>query len=856
MEWLKTTGRSVMSRSRLFLLLIVGLLIGLVSSTLVATTTFAADAKWDDGKIVYREKTYIRAADNDKLKHLNLSGDMIYVSEEADDVFLRMAQMNHSPLEWSVIHFANTNTLSEVTEVSISTYDLSPPNTFTLKNTATITIDPPQTSDTSSCNVEGGLGWFICPTTRFIAGGVDWMFDNILKGFLEIPHLEVNNTRSGLYIAWDIIRNFANAAFIIMFLVIIYSQVTSAGVSNYGIKKMLPRLIIAAITVNISFVLCAALLDISNIFGSALQEMFLNIRNTVATVGTSQQTAGWGSILGAVLAGGTAGGAAVIAGITFGDELIWFIGPALIGAAMIILIVIVILAARQALIVILITISPLAFVAYLLPGTEKWFDKWKDSFLTMLIFFPAFSAVFGGAQLAGTIIMQNASGANAAVMYILGMLVHIAPLAIVPLLMKLSGGVLNRFAGIMNDKRKGLFDRSMNWAKDNAAIRRHNKLANSKNPFNRLRRNFDHRARARKDRLAEAEKMAENAYHASERYKRLDLRSRYQNERASLLETQAAARYIEAQAGKLPADIVKNLRGRELKALNQQVSNIQTLAQDIAIAGMRKNNAERVHNKEFAEKLLASESMQKAAGGIYQYGADAAAASAVATMRQEYGKSVQEGAELIKHFNLSSDERQTHAKGGTVTATKNGITRVFNADNVFTQEAAIEEQIAVGTVDQVKEIVEISGSTLSEFRTTIAGALAKSGVKNKAAFMGGKLIDDIARGAIRSHSDLVNHVQEWVANGKFNAEQTASTDPQGLSLIIEAMKSAPQPRVQKPGESDADYLARSSEYQTKFQEGVERFQRSAEQALTSENINSRIVDGSEPLLQKIKDGTF
>ena len=394
-----------------------------------------------------------------------------------------------------------------------------------------------------------------------------------------------------------------------MFLVIIYSQVTSAGVSNYGIKKMLPRLIIAAITVNISFVLCAALLDVSNIFGSALQEMFLNIRNTVATVGTSQQTAGWGSILGAVLAGGTAGGAAVIAGITFGSELIWFIGPALIGAAMIILIVIVILAARQALIVILITISPLAFVAYLLPGTEKWFDKWKDSFLTMLIFFPAFSAVFGGAQLAGTIIMQNASGANAAVMYILGMLVHIAPLAIVPLLMKLSGGVLNRFAGIMNDKRKGLFDRSMNWAKDNAAIRRHNKLANSKNPFNRLRRNFDHRSRARKDRLTEAEKIAENTYHASERYKRLDVNKRLAEDRAALIQQQAANRYGQMQSGYQPYDMKRQFKKAEL-------DTIQNISQQLAIANMASEGIKRVNSHRIGVELEASEALRAQAGMV------------------------------------------------------------------------------------------------------------------------------------------------------------------------------------------------------------------------------------------------
>lgn len=58
------------------------------------------------------------------------------------------------------------------------------------------------------------------------------------------------------------------------------------------------------------------------------------------------------------------------------------------------------MAARQALIVILIIISPLAFVAYLLPGTEKWFDKWKDVFDDADIL-PGLAAAFGAERAAG-----------------------------------------------------------------------------------------------------------------------------------------------------------------------------------------------------------------------------------------------------------------------------------------------------------------------------------------------------------------------------------------------------------------------------------------------------------------------
>ena len=57
----------------------------------------------------------------------------------------------------------------------------------------------------------------------------------------------------------------------------IYSHITSFGISNYGIKKILPRLIIVAILVNISFYICAIAIDLSNIAGQAIQDMFINI---------------------------------------------------------------------------------------------------------------------------------------------------------------------------------------------------------------------------------------------------------------------------------------------------------------------------------------------------------------------------------------------------------------------------------------------------------------------------------------------------------------------------------------------------------------------------------------------------
>ena len=120
-----------------------------------------------------------------------------------------------------------------------------------------------------------------------------------------------------------------------------------------------------------------------------------------------------------ILSNGAVIGGTAIA-LNMGTELLPMLVPILVGAGLAILLALLIMAARQALIMILVIISPLAFVCYLLPGTEEWFEKWKKSFTTMLVFFPAFALVFGGSQLAGMLIIQNATGSNGTVMHLIG----------------------------------------------------------------------------------------------------------------------------------------------------------------------------------------------------------------------------------------------------------------------------------------------------------------------------------------------------------------------------------------------------------------------------------------------------
>lgn len=797
MEWLISRKQPLIVTLRWFVLLIAGMLVGIFLNTLThSTSVYAVDAEWSGHNLTYNKEKYTKVSDDKKIKQFNLpDNSLVYVNEDKNKK------------ETKVIYFPSSE-ISSLSSATYAVYSFTPPNTYEQTSTSTISIESPSENSTStSCDVQG-IGWIICPVSNWLADGIDYMY-SALQEFLKTKPLETTNQNSGIYLAWVIMRNISNVAFIVAFLVIIYSQLTSVGISNYGVKKMLPRLVIAAVLVNLSFTFCAVLLDLSNIAGYAFQDAFMGIKNTISTVGENTGVGWtWSEVIVMILSNGALAGG-VVATVAMGAELLPLALSALVGIGLVLLLVLLIMAARQALIVILIIISPLAFVCYLLPGTEKWFKKWRDLFLTMLVFFPAFAVIFGGAQLAGIIIIQNATGANGGIMQILGMVVQVIPLALTPIILKLSGGVLGKFAGFVNDKNKGLYDRTKNWSKDRRETIKNKKLANPNmarfNP-NRLRRWSDHNSRLRKKDLETSQKNAENSFRNTAKYKKSDLYARQASRRSDFLSAQDDNRYLESTLGHAPDDIYekrslydrarRNMSAtyatrQDLKAHQQQtafMNDIKDLETEIATAGLIKNNAQRQQHSEFAEQLKNSKELQEKAGGnVFKdangnlIGVNAALASAIATSRSEYAKSVDEAHQIMKHYKLSAGQRQKIALGNSVTLSDG---TVLDSNNIFVREAAIEEQIKYGTA---AEVAELLSELPPEFYSSAASALAESGVRNKASFMGGKLIDDMLKGDINNRGDLMNHFAEWLQGGKYKPETLASTDADAVKLLIEAV---------------------------------------------------------------------
>lgn len=281
----------------------------------------------------------------------------------------------------------------------------------------------PAEEDTTTCAVEG-IGWIVCPVMTFMTKLNDAAF-GFLNGFLEVPARIFNDPATKL--AWEAFRNFGNVAFVIAFLIIIYSQLTGVGVSNYGIKKLLPKLIIAAVLVNVSFYICGILVDLSNIVGGSLYDLLKNFK-----VGEAQDASTLSTIW-------TTAGAAILAvGAVVGlIALIIFAPMSLLAFAVVILI----LVARQAFVVLLIVISPLAFVAYLLPNTESWFKRWWKAFSAVLMIYPIVALIFGASTLAANILMSvgqtgEDTGASGTMMQILAAGIIAIPLFAVPPVIK------------------------------------------------------------------------------------------------------------------------------------------------------------------------------------------------------------------------------------------------------------------------------------------------------------------------------------------------------------------------------------------------------------------------------------
>ncbi|MBR5408920.1 hypothetical protein IK112_03215 [Candidatus Saccharibacteria bacterium] len=289
-------------------------------------------------------------------------------------------------------------------------------------------------------NGADALGWILCPVIKFLHATVQNIYDSIIEPFLQV-NVSAFDTSSGTFQGWQVFQGVANVLFVILFLFVIFSQVTGIGIDNYGIKRILPKLIVTAILINISYFICQLLVDASNILGAGLEGVFSGIKIDSASVSTGQSalTTAITGLIGTI----SVGGAVATAGMWAPALIV----PLLLGLITILFSVafmFILLGVRQAGVIILVVVAPVAFVCYMLPNTKPIFDKWKKMLEGLLMLYPICGALIGGSALASKILT---SSSNNFFMHLLAALLTVVPFFFVPKLLQGAFSAMGNIGG-------------------------------------------------------------------------------------------------------------------------------------------------------------------------------------------------------------------------------------------------------------------------------------------------------------------------------------------------------------------------------------------------------------------------
>lgn len=298
------------------------------------------------------------------------------------------------------------------------------------------------------------------------AGGAscDGGLNGLVRGWLYVDSTSIFDigtmTGAAYYESWGVFRALGVGLIVIAGLIMIVSEAFGVGfVDAYTIRKLLPRLLVAAVGITLSWWICAFLIVLFNDLGSWAEDLikfpFTQINDGINAGGV------WG--IAAAAGQWLAIGGAVAIGVIFWPTtlllLLLLLLALLVAAAVLIL--------RQMVIVLCILVAPLAIACSVLPNTQKVFSMWANTFIRTLMMYPvvmAFLAV--GVVFSWLASRQDTLGAG-----IIGFIALILPYFFMPYAFKLSGGLMATAAGLVGDKAGGVFKAGRDRAKSNFADR-------------------------------------------------------------------------------------------------------------------------------------------------------------------------------------------------------------------------------------------------------------------------------------------------------------------------------------------------------------------------------------------------
>jgi len=185
-------------------------------------------------------------------------------------------------------------------------------------------------------------------------------------------------------IGWGITRDLVNMFFV--FILLIIAIATILKVETFGMKAVLPKLIILALLINFTLVIAGAVIDFSQILtdffitqagGTEFQTNIMNATQAMKTVALNTNIP---------VADGLKNMSEVFIGAIL--TVVFLLTTLFVLGAYVLFLIIRIVA-----IWFLLIMAPLAWMAYVLPNTKQHFEKWWSNFIKWVFFAPA-SAFF------------------------------------------------------------------------------------------------------------------------------------------------------------------------------------------------------------------------------------------------------------------------------------------------------------------------------------------------------------------------------------------------------------------------------------------------------------------------------
>lgn len=314
-------------------------------------------------------------------------------------------------------------------------------------------------SDVTCYTAGGSLGWILCPILEFTTDAVDTLYNSVIEPYLvmDATLFTDGGKSNSTYKAWQTFQGIANICFVILFIIVIFSQITGVGIDNYGIKKILPKLITAALLINLSYIICEVAIDISNIVGSGIKSIFDNLMTDVTINSITVENGTNVDGLNTVITGGVALLAVIVGAValyTNGAAVLIPLFIAAISVLISIFFLFVLLSLRKAAVIILVVVSPLALGCYMLPNTKKFFDKWFKALQGMLLLYPIAGALVGGGNYVSKILLSTGNGTADFFFALSAMIIGIVPIFFIPGLLKSSfaaiGNIGTKLSGLTN----------------------------------------------------------------------------------------------------------------------------------------------------------------------------------------------------------------------------------------------------------------------------------------------------------------------------------------------------------------------------------------------------------------------